>query len=178
MTKVEVLAGVAVLGVGGWFLVASLGRSGVERDRQACLANLTEIGRGIDAYLREHDNRWPFVAKLRSAKLHNPPWPTLPEVMAPYLGDDRAEVFHCPADSRRLTEDDPLAKTFSRSTTYFATEGLSYEWYWGEVYGGHRVGHEAMSSAKGFGFSRADQILLSDFEPFHRGEGGGAMNTL
>lgn len=87
-------------------------------------------------------------------------------------------VFHCPADVRRLTADSPLAKKFPGTTTYFATEGTSYEWWFGDIYGGKKVGEETLRKAGGFGMGRADAPLLTDFEPFHKGDDQGAVNTL
>ncbi len=166
-----------VLCLAAYFIVPALRRASVGADREACLANLGRIGRALESYLADHDRRWPHVAKLDSVKLHDPPWPTLPAVLAPYTGKD-LEVFHCPADRRRLASDSPLRARFSAQTTYYETEGTSYEWHWGTAYGGHRVGEESLSRADGFGLGRADQPLLADFEPFHKGDGGGSFNTL
>ena len=57
--------------------------------------------------------------------------------------------------------------------TYEAVLGFG-QW----PYGGKKVGQESLSRAQGFGFGRADQPLLADFEPFHKGDGGGTINTL
>lgn len=172
------LTGVIVLGLAAWFIVPAVGHRRVQQDREACLANLTEIGKAVGAYLQSNDNRWPYVAKLRSFKMPGQDWPTLPGVIAPYLGK-RTDVLRCPADSRELSEEDSeLIREFSVRTTWHETEGLSYEWYWGEIYGGRKVGQEPISQAQGFGFGRADQTLLADFETFHKGDDGGAVNTL
>lgn len=179
VTKTEVLVGAVVLGLVGAFVLPAWRESRVQNARAACLANLGEIGRAIGAYLEDSGDHWPYVAKLSSHKLPDQNWPTLPVVLAPYLRD-RSDVFRCPADARRLSkEDEPeLYEKFGSRTTWFETEGLSYEWYWGKVYGGNKIGQESMTSAKGFGYGRADQTLLADFEPFHRGDGGGEINTL
>lgn len=179
VTKTEVIVGLIVLAMAGWLVVPAWRESHVRQAREACLANLGEIGKAIGAYLEESEDRWPYVAKLASHKLPDQDWPTLPAVLSPYL-QDRTEVFHCPADARRLSkEDEPeLYAKFGSRATWFETEELSYEWYWGTVYGGNKVGQESMTLAKGFGYGRADQTLLADFEPFHRGDGGGEINTL
>ena len=67
---------------------------------------------------------------------------------------------------------------FGRQTTYFATEGTSYEWQFGESYAGKRLGEDLMSRPDGFGLGRADQPLLRDFDVFHDGDGQGAFNAL
>ena len=144
--------------------------------RLNCLDNLGRIGTAIGAYLEDSDQRWPAVAKLRSMDVHDPAWPTLPVVLEPYVDD--ATVFRCPADSRTLGEEHPLFARFDRQTTYFATEGTSYEWQFGESYAGRRPGEDLMSRPGGFGLGRADQPLLRDFDVFHDGDGQGAFNTL
>jgi len=176
VSKIEILIAAAVVAVAAWLLVPRL----VERDtaarRERCLANLGQIGRALTAYLDDNDQVWPYVSKLSSVKLHEPPWPTLPELLAAYVAD--LDIFHCPADERALAADDPLAKVFPGTTTWFETEGLSYEWMWGEAYGGQKVGAESLAKARGFGLGRADRPLIGEFEPFHGGDGGSGFNTL
>jgi hypothetical protein len=174
---IEILAGLAVLAVAAGFVVPALQRARVGAGRETCLANLVAIGRGLGLYIRANGDRWPYVAKLRSFKLHEPPWPTLPEVLTGFLGGD-AGVFHCPGDVRELTADDPLAGSFPMRTTWYETEGLSYGWRWSEVRGGEKVGETSLTRATGSGIGPADQELLTDFELFHKGDGGGAYNTL
>jgi len=173
----EVLLVMAVLALGGWLLLPAMSEGRIASKRQACLQNLGAIGKAIHSYLGEHDHRWPFVAKLASAPVQSPPWPTLPTVLEPYLGRDAA-VFKCPADRRILSKQDSLYARFGAQTTYHETEGLSYEWWFSEAYGGKKVGEESLRKAGGFGLGRADQPLLTDFEPFHVGDEQGAMNTL
>jgi hypothetical protein len=171
------MVAVGALCLAAYFIVPALRRASIGADRERCLANLGRIGQALDSYLADHDRCWPYVAKLDSMKMNAPPWPTLPAVLAPYTGD-HPDVFHCPADRRRLAPDSSLAARFPTKTTYYETEGTSYEWHWGSSYGGQQVGQESMSRADGFGLGRADQPLLSDFEPFHQGDGGGSFNTL
>ena len=108
--------------------------------------------------------------------LHDPPWMTLPTVLQQFV--ENKESFRCPADRRELSPDSPLLKKHPRNTTWFETEGTSYEWSWGDAYGGKKVGEETLAKAKGFGMGRADQPLLADFEPFHKGDGKGSVNKL
>lgn len=175
--RIEVVLLIVVLGLAGYLVVSFLGKGRVTERRQACLTNLWRIGQALGAYLQDSDDHWPFAEKLASIKMHEPPWPTLPVVLTPYLNNELS-VFHCPADSRTLQDDSPLLARYSRSTTWFETEGTSYEHWLTEAYAGKKVGQEALSKAEGFGLGRADQPLLTDFEPFHKGDGGGAFNTL
>lgn len=130
----------------------------------------------MTSYFQDNGQRWPFVDKLKTVSVHTPPWPTLPAVLDKYISD--REAFHCPADERVIDPESPLATKFPKETTWFETEGTSYEWLWGEAYGGKKVGEESLAQAKGFGMGRADQPLLADFSPFHAGDGGGTFNTL
>ncbi len=175
--RIEIILVVAVLCMAAWLVVPAIGRSRTAARREACLANLARIGEAFGQYLSDHDQRWPYVAKLASIKTHEPPWPVLPTVLGKYISDD-LEAFHCPADRRTLSSDSSLRETFSARTTWYETEGTSYEYWMGNAYGGKRVGEESLSKASGFGLGRADQPLLTDFEAFHEGDGGGSFNTL
>jgi len=177
VARIEVLAGLTVLAVTAWFIVPALQRARVGAARQECLSNLAAIGRGLESYLQGNGERWPYVAKLRSFKVHHPAWPTLPEVLKGYMGGD-AGVFRCPADVRELAADDPLARSFPLTTTWYETEGLSYGWRWAEDRGGEKLGETSLTRAAGSGLGRADQVLLTDFKLFHKGDGAGAYNTL
>ena len=177
VARIEILAGLMVLAVTGWFVVPALQQARVSAARAACLSNLAAIGRGLESYLHANGERWPYIAKLRSFKLHEPAWPTLPEVLEGFMGGD-AGVFRCPADVRELTADDPLARSFPMRTTWYETEGLSYGWRWAGERGGEKVGETSLTRAAGSGLGRADQELLTDFELFHKGDGGGPYNTL
>ncbi|MFQ5412173.1 MAG: hypothetical protein ACE5EC_07735 [Phycisphaerae bacterium] len=185
VTRLEILVGLCVVCLAGWFIIPAMTRNRTRIARELCLTHLNGIGRALGSYLQDSGNRWPYVAKLRSYKLHDPPWPTLARVLEPYVAetgngetDQGTSVFHCPSDARTLDADDPLSRTFSRRTTYFETEGLSYAWYWSDSRAGKKIGRESLSSAEGFGMGRADQPLLTDFEPFHKGDDHGALNTL
>jgi hypothetical protein len=174
-----VLVTLLILAGAGYLLVPSISGGGsVKAKRMLCLAHLKQIGEALDAYLQSHDQTWPYVAKLKTFEVHTPPWPTLPVVLSPFTGGN-PDVFSCPADRRDLAADSPLARQFPVRTTWFATEGSSYEWMWGEAYGGKEVGKEERSKAGILGgLERADQPLLADFEAFHAGDEGGSFNTL
>jgi hypothetical protein len=129
------------------------------------------------AYMASSNDHWPFVDKLKSVSVHSPAWPTLPEVLGAYMNGGTG-AFHCPADVRKLSDDNPLAARFGTRTTWFETEGTSYEWMFSEVYGGKKAGQEMLSRSGGMGVGRADQPLACDFEPFHTGDEHGTFNTL
>jgi len=80
----------------------------MDRSREArCLSNLRQIGLAVQAYASDHDQNLPDLAAGRSSR--SEAVPVMDEVLLPYAGS--AEVFRCPADSRRLHE--------STGTSYF-----------------------------------------------------------
>ncbi|OWY71135.1 hypothetical protein B7486_11050 [cyanobacterium TDX16] len=177
ITKIEILIGVAVICLAGMFVVPGYRAKGVAEARARCLSNLGAVGDALTAYLRDSGDVWPAVSKLQSVQTHDPAWPTLGTVLKPYLPTD-TDVLHCPADRRLLPSDHKLSAKFGSSTTWRETEGASYEWLMGDAYAGKKVGQESLASAKGFGMGRADMPLISEFEPFHKGDGQGSFNTL
>jgi hypothetical protein len=178
ITRIEVAVALVVLGGAAYFLLSPMRASRTETQRAGCLAELGQIAKALQAYLKDQGDTWPYVSKLKTFDVHTPSWPTLPTVLMPYTSGN-PDVFRCPADRRTLASDSPLAKQFSIKTSWFETEGLSYEWMWGEAYGGKKVGQEDRSKAGVLGgLERADQPLLADFEAFHAADGGGAFNTL
>ena len=178
VTRVEALVGLLVVCLIAYLLIPTSGSSRADAARAACLNNLKQVGQAMESYLKDHEDTWPYVGKLATFEVHTPPWPTLPIVLSAYTGK-KSELFCCPADNRVLAADSPLRKQFPSKTTWFETEGSSYEWMWGEAYGGKKVGHEERSKAGLLGgLDRADQPLLADFEAFHAGDKGGAFNTL
>lgn len=180
LTRIELIAIAFIVGLAGVIGVPmiSSGAGEGEARRAQCLANLTDIGRAMAAYLETSGDRWPFIAKLPSmeASRHTPPWPGLANVLSPHL--ERKTAFHCPSDQRVLAAGSALADRFPVNTTYFETEGTSYEWFFAEECGGKKVGEQGLAKTIGVSLGRADQPILRDFELFHEGDGGGAFNTL
>lgn len=175
-TRIEVLLALVAMCLGAALFVPWGPPQRVAERRAACLANLGQIGQALQKYLQDSGDVWPSVAKIASAR-EGAGWPTLPSVLKPYL-ETSSPAYRCPADRRHLSKGDALYPKFGGRTTYYETEGLSYEWWFGEAYGGRKVGEESLRKAGGFGMGRADQPLLTDFEPFHVGDEQGAMNTL
>lgn len=175
----EIIAVVWVLGLVAYVFVPVLAESRAAATREACAANLNTIGKALSSYMTENDSRWPFARKLRSldVKPVGDRWPTLPVAIQKQLPES-SPAWHCPIDARRLPADDPLVKACPDANSYYESEGLSYEWWWAEPRGGIRIGEESVSSAKGFGYARPDQKVLSDFEPFHAVPDGAAFNVL
>lgn len=169
---------VVVLLAAGAYGVPALQRMSRESRRQQCLSNLDLIGRAMSEYTAQSGGKWPWVAKLPSLEDHKPPWHSLPEVLRPFM-EGQSERFHCPADSRTLDEGSPLRAKFGEHTTYFETEGTSYEWVLQNLYAGQPVGRDPLTRVDGFGMGAADQPIVWDFGPFHaHGKESGAFNIL
>ncbi|HWL94955.1 MAG TPA: hypothetical protein VNT79_15655 [Phycisphaerae bacterium] len=167
----EIVAIVWVLGLATWVLLPVISEKRTVAARTRCLNNLDQIGKALSSYMTANGERWPFVSKLSSIKVgtESDQWQTLPAVLESFLQMD-SDAYRCPLDSRSSETGD--------ADTYYESEGLSYEWFWSEARGGRKIGEESISNAKGFGFGRADQRVLSDFEAFHEGTGGGGYNIL
>lgn len=177
IARIEVLALLGCLGLAGAMVGACDGSTNarVAENRAACLANLKEIAVALTAYHNANDQTWPYIEMLKTAPVHQPPWATLADALKPHLADP-SKSLHCPADSRELEDGSPLLSKYGRKTTWFETEGTSYEWEFGEAYGGKKVGKEDFGKLMRMG--RADQFLLRDFDNFHAGDDGGSFNTL
>ena len=177
IARIDVLALVCCVAAAGMLIGACNGKSAsrIEADRNQCLANLKDIGAALTAYHQANDQRWPYIEMLKSVPMHTPPWASLADALKPHLADP-AKSLRCPADVRTLEDGSPLLAKFSRKTTWFETEGTSYEWSFAVAYGGRRVGEEDWGRLLRVG--RADQPLLRDFDTFHTGDDAGSFNTL
>ena len=156
-----------------WINISGWNRDRVHMRRLVCLDSIKQIQFALDAYREKNADHWPFIEKLRSTPVHNPPWPSMSKVFSTYIDP---QVLRCPADTRTLADDSPLLAKFGRKTTWFETEGTSYEWMFSDALGGRKVGDEAFGKAARVG--KADLTLLRDFEAFHTGDDSGTFNTL
>ncbi|MFO0974371.1 MAG: hypothetical protein U1A27_13165 [Phycisphaerae bacterium] len=173
VTRAEVLVTALAL-AGAAVAVGAYWRSNASAARRTnCLSNLTTIGAGLLEYTLSNGGRWPYVAKLPTMDAHQPRWPSLPQVLEPWMRG-RDSAYRCPADRRTLAAGSPLVAKFGQETTYYQTEGLSYEWMLGELYGGQAVGKDPLARADGLGMGPADQPVLGEFEPFHEPSPGAA----
>lgn len=178
VTRAQVALIFLVMGISVAALFGVNSRRRAEAARLTCIANLEVIGTGMAAYWEQSNRHWPWMAKLPSSDIHSPAWPGMAIVLGPYIKSS-LETFRCPADERRLSADDPLLGRFGAATTYFASEGTSYEWLLADLYAGKPVGKETPSGRRALGGGPADQPIMWDFEPFHGGvDKAGSLNIL
>jgi hypothetical protein len=128
----------------------------------------------MQSYLYQSNDTYPWAAEMRSLEPElaaiqgREPWSALSEVLLQHTGNV-IEVFRCPSDRRRLDKDDPheagLIGEYPVVTTYFATEGLSYEWR--SQYNGKQPNRDMFTDKEGLKLGAASSPLLYDFEPFH-----------
>jgi len=174
----DLIVVVVLLLAGGALGLPALQRMSREARRTECLENLRTIGAAMSAYVEQNGRRWPHMAKLPSMEDHQPPWPGMAAVLKPFMGGQEGRL-RCPSDVRVLGAESPLRKRFPEKTTYFETEGTSYEWVLQLLYAGQPVGRDPLARAEGLGMGPADQPIVWDFEPFHRhGSEPGSFNIL
>lgn len=173
-TLIELLVVVSILGLLTAFMTPMARRARIVSRRTKCLANLHSVGQALQNYMYQSNDTYPCAAEMRSIdrllaeQEKRQPWPALSEVLLPHAGNVK-EVFACPADRRVLHADDPheamLLADYPADTTYFATEGLSYEWR--SQYNGKQPHRDIFTDPHGLKLGPASAPLLYDFEPFH-----------
>jgi prepilin-type N-terminal cleavage/methylation domain-containing protein len=174
-TLIELLVVISILGLLSAIIVPVARNARVVSRRAKCLSNLHSIGQALQNYLSENRDTYPWAAEMRSvdrllADLQGrKPLPALSDVLRLHAGNSR-EVFACPADHRLLdpgsSESDALlSEEFPSTTTYFATEGLSYEWR--SQYNGKQPNRDIFTDREGLKLSPAVAPLLFDFQPWH-----------
>lgn len=158
-TLVELLVVIAVIGMIVGMLIPAIHSVRGSARRVQCQSNLRQIGLAMEDYLLAHgtNGKYPDAAQVPSVTPDRPP---LYKVLAAHIEDNRA-VFHCPADD-----------------TYFAAEGISYEYPAFRFAGKTR--QQALVSL--FGKKKRsshDVWLMYDYESFHGAKGQeGARNVL
>jgi prepilin-type N-terminal cleavage/methylation domain-containing protein len=168
-TLIELLVVVAILGLLIGILVPSLTRARGQAKRAVCATNLKQIGIGLQVYLGDSHDRFPYASFMPSVGPF-PLWDSEPifiaDVLSPYVAE-QSEVFHCPND--RPGTNRPAPNT---GLSYFQSERSSYEYrFW---FGGDTITEVAkrMEEHRGRPFAENSIWLLRDYDNFHHDAGG------
>lgn len=92
-TLVEVLVTLGIVAVLAVIVIPSLGMARARADSAKCMANLRNLGAGLNAYLGDHEMKMPVLAAARADKTEEAA--VLDNTLNTYLEDPR--VFTCPA---------------------------------------------------------------------------------
>ena len=189
-TIVELLVVIAITGVLLGLLLPAVQSARESARKSQCKSNLHEIGVAMTRYLDSQGPRgkFPHAASLPSSVRRDSSdkgtWP-LYEVLADYC-ESNQEVYRCTSDYGPLDPERdyfpiqgytrPDSLPYVNGDSYFANEGLSYEYPAGWLQG--RTRQEVQNSP--IGERSSGQIwIVFDFESFHGPPGDdGSRNFL
>lgn len=187
---IELLVVIAIIAVLAGLVLPAIQQARESSRRTQCKSNLHQIGIALTRYLDNQGPRgkFPKAAPLPSATPRNADdpgtWP-LYEVLAKYT-EDSQEIYHCPSDYGPLNYSTdyvpydgyvrPDRKPYSNGDSYFANEGLSYEYRSWRLAGKTR--QEVQNTLLGDVGSHVIWVVY-DFESFHGPQGeNGSRNFL
>lgn len=149
-TLIELLVVISIIGLLLGIMLPALSFTKQLGQKANCAGQLKGVGIGLQAYLNDHNNIMPRVAVLPS---FDNTYPSLAEVLSPYLGDHKALL--CVADDAGRRTDLPGRR-------YFDTEGSSYS------FNDHLYGIEAKDDFLATIWGEVNVFVIFDYEPFHR----------
>lgn len=167
-TLIELLVVVSIIALLIGILLPSLRGAKVSARRTVCASHLAQIGRGLNSYLNDNSDRFPyasFMPSLGPAPLSTSQPIRIADVLAPCLGEQRI-VFECPNDRPNPNRPAPNA-----GKSYYQSEGASYE-YRLQLGGDTIIEHaKRIQSFTGRVIAENAIWILRDYDNFH-GEGG------
>ena len=173
-TLVELLVVITIIALLIGILMPQLRRAKAQTKRSACASNLRQIGIGMQAYLVDNNDRYPYASiapSYGSFPLGTPEPIYIADVLAPHLSQ-QAKVFQCPDD--RPNSDRPAPNT---GLSFFQSERSSYEYRYYVFHHVRLPGNtirevaNRMGEFLGRGVAENTIWIMRDYGNFH-GEGG------
>ncbi|MEM8865881.1 MAG: DUF1559 domain-containing protein [Planctomycetota bacterium] len=190
-TIVELLVVVFIVGLLIALLLPAVQAAREAARRTECKSNLRQIGFALTQYLDAQGERglFPEAAVLPSATPYDPEDErTFPlfQVLAPYAENNQL-LYRCPSDygPLRYNEDRvaydgyvrPDGSPYQNGDSYYANEGLSYEYPAFRLAGKNR--QQVLQTRRGDTRATGDIWIVYDFESFHGPPGDdGSRNFL
>jgi prepilin-type N-terminal cleavage/methylation domain-containing protein/prepilin-type processing-associated H-X9-DG protein len=135
-TLIELLVVIGIIGILASLLLPGVAQSKGRGREAQCINNLRQIGMGVKMYWDDNQMKMSYVTGGRDP---------LPGCLAtnhgyaksrslyPYLGI--SEVFRCPVDKGKISEDCPQHPDTTLLPSCWLTRGFSYELNWGNPIG-------------------------------------------
>jgi prepilin-type N-terminal cleavage/methylation domain-containing protein len=154
-TLVELLVVISVIALLSAMLLPAAHKAREQARRTHCLSTLDQLGKAVGLYADDSGQWYPCASCMPSTEPKERALPPLSALLSPRYVP--REILECPDD---LPTDPEY-----HFPTYFAGEGMSYEW--AEILNYQKIGRPIEHH-----FIRIEAVpILRDYEPFHKAGG-------